>query len=87
VWLTAGLVVLVGARGSVATPPLAGVVLSSTVSNTLRQVGGAVAIAVFGGLIGGDFLTGMRISLLIAAVIGAASAIAAATIRTRNTPA
>ncbi len=97
VWLTAALVVLVGAGGSVATPPLTGVVLSSTtpdragvasaVSNTLRQVGGALAIAVLGSLISGDFLTGLRISFLIAASIGAASAIAAATIRTRNTPA
>jgi DHA2 family methylenomycin A resistance protein-like MFS transporter len=56
--LTALLIIPIGAGGSLAMPPTAGLVLASVeperagtasaVFNTFRQVGGAVAIAVFG---------------------------------------
>lgn len=71
----------IGAGGSLAMPSVTGVVLdgvaperagtASAVFNTFRQVGGAVAIAVFGALIGdpNTFLSGMRISLGVAAVL------------------
>lgn len=73
--------ILIGGGGSVAMPPLAGVVLAhapdgragvaSAVSNTFRQVGGALAVALLGVLVGhrGDFLTGMQISLATAATL------------------
>lgn len=81
------LVVLVGAGGSVATPPFAGVVLShagpgqagiaSASANMFRQVGGALAVAVFGALIAGGwgFVTGMQVALAAAAVLGAVAAL------------
>ncbi|HEX7351330.1 MFS transporter [Brachybacterium sp.] len=81
------LVVLVGAGGSVATPPFAGVVLShaqpgqagiaSASANMFRQVGGALAIAVFGALIAGGwgFVTGMQVALASAAVLGVIAAL------------
>jgi DHA2 family methylenomycin A resistance protein-like MFS transporter len=69
----------IGAGGSMAMPAVTGLVLTgvhghlagtaSAIFNTFRQVGGAVAIAVFGALIASPhlFITGMRISLTIAA--------------------
>lgn len=75
------MLVLIGGGGSIAMPPLAGVVLehapegqagvASAVSNTFRQVGGALSVAVFGVLIASEdgFLAGMRISLTTAAVL------------------
>lgn len=83
---------LIGGGGSVAMPPLAGVVLefapqgqagvASAVSNTFRQVGGALAVAVFGVLVASDggFLTGMQISLATAAVLALGCAIAGTTL-------
>jgi DHA2 family methylenomycin A resistance protein-like MFS transporter len=71
----------IGAGGSLAMPAVTGVVLdgvdplqggtASAVFNTFRQVGGAVAIAVFGSLIAGSksFLPGMQASLAIAAIL------------------
>ncbi|MCJ1674469.1 MULTISPECIES: MFS transporter [unclassified Rathayibacter] len=78
--LVSGLLVLTGAGGSVAMPPATAVVLASVpphrastasaVFNTFRQIGGAVAIAVFGALLAGsDFVDGMRTSMLIAAAV------------------
>jgi DHA2 family methylenomycin A resistance protein-like MFS transporter len=51
------------------TPELAGT--ASAVFNTFRQVGGAVAIAIFGALIADrtQFTTGMQTSLTIAAAL------------------
>ena len=81
VLLVALCVIPIGAGGSLAMPAVTGVVLdgvdprqagtASAVFNTFRQVGGAVAIAVFGSLIAGSrtFLPGMRASLAIAAVL------------------
>ncbi|GAA1518983.1 MFS transporter [Kribbella lupini] len=79
--ITALSVVPIGAGGSLAMPSITGVVLegvpaeragtASAVFNTFRQVGGAVAIAVFGALIANpdSFLTGLRTSLAAAAVL------------------
>jgi DHA2 family methylenomycin A resistance protein-like MFS transporter len=79
--VTALCVIPIGAGGSLAMPSITGVVLegvpaeqagtASAVFNTFRQIGGAVAIAVFGALIADPdtFLTGMRISLAAAAAL------------------
>jgi sugar phosphate permease len=50
--------------------------LASGVFNTSRQVGGALAVAVFGALLAhrANFLAGVRASLLIAAVVTLAAA-------------
>ncbi|WP_375386778.1 MFS transporter [uncultured Amnibacterium sp.] len=78
--------VLTGAGGSVAMPPTTSLVLASVlpaqagtasaVFNTFRQIGGAVAIAVFGALIAdpAHFVPGMQVSFCIA---GAALLVAA----------
>ncbi len=85
--LTALLLVLIGPGGSIAMPAVTGVVLdcapaeqagtASAVFNTFRQVGGAVAIAVFGAILAGasGFLVGMQISFAIAAAILLAAAL------------
>ncbi|QHF22848.1 MFS transporter [Rathayibacter sp. VKM Ac-2804] len=94
--LVSGLLVLTGVGGSVAMPPATAVVLASVpphrastasaVFNTFRQVGGAVAIAVFGALLAGsgDFVTGMQTGMLIAAAVLLAAATAAAFLSTRE---
>jgi sugar phosphate permease len=50
--------------------------VASGVFNTSRQVGGALAVAVFGALLANraSFLPGVRASLLIAAVVALAAA-------------
>ena len=80
-WLTAAFVVPVGAGGSIAMPAATSLVLAtvpadragtaSAVFNTFRQVGGALAIAVFGALLAGPrgFVIGMQTSLAIAALV------------------
>lgn len=82
-----------GAGGSVAMPPVSYVVLASVpaeragtasaVFNTFRQIGGAVAIAVFGALIANQaaFALGVQASLAIAAVLVLGAAIASASLR------
>ena len=77
--LVAAWLILTGAGGSIAMPPVTSVVLASVpggqagtasaVFNTFRQVGGAVAIAVFGALLAGrgGFVAGMQASFIIAA--------------------
>ena len=91
--ITALCVIPVGAGGSLAMPPVTGVVLegvrpelagtASAVFNTFRQVGGAVAIAVFGALIATShgFITGMRVSLAAAAILLLATALLSLAIR------
>ena len=60
-------------------PPTHQAGTASGVFNTSRQIGGALAIAVFGALIAGtDFVHGLRLSLLIAAVVALAAAGSAA---------
>lgn len=80
-WMTALCLIPIGAGGAMAMPPMTGVVLegvpadqagtASAVFNTFRQIGGAVAIAVFGALIAEpeSFLAGMSISLTAAAAL------------------
>ena len=92
-WLVAVCLVPIGAGGSLAMPVVTAVVLegvpaeragtASAVFNTFRQVGGAVAIAVFGALVAvpGAFVAGMRASLLIAAVLLTVTALSALRIR------
>jgi DHA2 family methylenomycin A resistance protein-like MFS transporter len=96
--LTALCVILIGAGGSLAMPSVTGVVLdgvppeqagtASAVFNTFRQVGGAVAIAVFGSLIAGSttFLPGMRASLAIAAALLLGTALISLQVRSRTAP-
>jgi DHA2 family methylenomycin A resistance protein-like MFS transporter len=79
--LTTVWIIPVGAGGSLAMPPTTGLVLAgvapqragtaSAVFNTFRQVGGAVAIAIFGALIADRtrFTAGLQTSLTIAAVL------------------
>jgi drug resistance transporter, EmrB/QacA subfamily len=77
--LAALFLIFTGAGGSIAMPPVTSVVLASVpaeragtasaVFNTFRQVGGAVAIAVFGAFIAipSAFVPGMQVSFTIAA--------------------
>ncbi|UNZ22267.1 MFS transporter [Streptomyces sp. 891-h] len=79
VWTLAALMVPVGLGGALTIPALTAMLLdtvpanragtASALLNTGRQVGGAIAVAVFGALLAGadTFLTGMRWSMLIAA--------------------
>ncbi|BCJ33997.1 MFS transporter [Actinocatenispora thailandica] len=79
VWAVAALMVPVGLGGALTVPALTALLLdavpadragtASAVLNTGRQVGGAIAVAVFGALLAGaeTFLAGMRWSLLVAA--------------------
>jgi sugar phosphate permease len=97
VWLLALLMVPVGLGGPLVMPPLTAVLLNavpghragvaSGVFNTSRQVGGALAVAIFGALLAGPagFLTGVRTSLLIAAVVALAAAGAALLLRSAPT--
>jgi MFS transporter, DHA2 family, methylenomycin A resistance protein len=88
VWALATLMVLIGVAGPLIMPPLTAVLLNSVpphragvasgVFNTSRQVGGALAVAVFGALLAhrSSFLQGVRASLLIAAVVAVGAAAA-----------
>lgn len=88
VWVLAVLMVLVGLAGPLVSPPVTAVLLNSVpgqragtasgVFNTSRQVGGALAVAVFGALLAhpGTFLQGLRTSLLLAAGVAIAAAAA-----------
>jgi MFS transporter, DHA2 family, methylenomycin A resistance protein len=84
--------VLVGLAGPLTIPPITAVLLNSVtgqeagtasgVFNTGRQIGGALAVAVFGALISsGNFLSGLRTSMLIAAVIALAAATTSSRLR------
>lgn len=80
-WLTAVLLIFIGPGGSVAMPVITSVVLdsvppervgtASAVFNTFRQVGGAVAIAVFGAILAAstDFVVALQISFAIAGTL------------------
>jgi DHA2 family methylenomycin A resistance protein-like MFS transporter len=84
--LVAALMVLVGLGGPTVIPPVIAVLLgavpthragtASGVLNTSRQLGGALAVAVFGALLAEGFEAGMRVSLLSAAAVAAAAALA-----------
>lgn len=92
-WLIAVLMMLVGLGGPAVAPPITAVLLSSVpatlagtaggVFNTSRQIGGALAVAVFGALLAqsAHFMTGLRISLFLAAGICLATALLAVQLR------
>jgi EmrB/QacA subfamily drug resistance transporter len=81
VWLMALVMIPVGSCGSLAMQPTTGMLLESVpgrqagvagaVFNTSRQIGGTLAVAVFGALFASQAgaLHGLRVSLLIAAVL------------------
>jgi sugar phosphate permease len=85
VWTVAAGMLIVGLAGPLVMPPMMGALLNSVpeyragtasgVFNTSRQIGGALAIAVFGSLLADQatFLQGMRTSLLIAAAVSLAA--------------
>ncbi|MFD7641633.1 MFS transporter [Kitasatospora sp. NPDC059795] len=85
VWAVAVLLMPVSFGGTLAVPAMTGLMLSSVpaeraglasgVLNTFRQVGGAVAVAVYGALVtAGSFTAGMRTGLIAAAILLAATA-------------
>jgi MFS transporter, DHA2 family, methylenomycin A resistance protein len=88
------LLVLIGLGGPLVMPPTTAVLLNnvhghragtaSGVFNTSRQIGGALAVAVFGGRLAdqASFMGGLRVSLLIAAVVVVLAAVAAVRLRT-----
>ncbi|MFI0719124.1 MFS transporter [Streptomyces sp. NPDC021224] len=98
VWAVAALMVPVGLGGALAVPALTAMLLDAVpadragtagaVLNTARQVGGAVAVAVFGALLAGaeSFLTGMRWSVLLAAAGLLATTAATLTLRKDRVP-
>jgi DHA2 family methylenomycin A resistance protein-like MFS transporter len=89
-WLLAVLMIPIGFGGGLAVPSLTTLLLDSVpaeragtaggVLNTCRQLGGALAVAVFGALVShrASFLHGLQVSLLTAALL--ALAIAAASL-------
>ena len=93
VWVLALLMVLVGLSGPLISPPITAVLLNSVpghragtasgVYNTSRQIGGALAGAVFGALLAQPetFMHGMRISLLIAAGVALITAMTSLLLR------
>jgi DHA2 family methylenomycin A resistance protein-like MFS transporter len=80
-WLLAMLMVPIGTGGALAVPALTALLLdyvpaecagtASGVLNTCRQLGGALAVAVFGALVAHreTFMHGLRASLLITALL------------------
>jgi DHA2 family methylenomycin A resistance protein-like MFS transporter len=93
VWVLAALMVLVGLAGPLTIPPVTAVLLNSVpdhqagvasgVFNTSRQIGGALAIAVFGALLAGQdgLVHGLRLSLLLAAGVALIAGVAALGLR------
>jgi MFS transporter, DHA2 family, methylenomycin A resistance protein len=89
IWVLSALMMLVGLGGPAVMPPATAALLSavpvaqsgtaSGVLNTSRQVGGALAVAVFGALLAapGTFVSGVRTSVLIAAGLAVAAALVA----------
>jgi DHA2 family methylenomycin A resistance protein-like MFS transporter len=81
IWLLAALTVLIGLGSALSVPTLTALLVSSVpaaragtasgVLNTCRQLGGALAVAVFGALVAHreTFVQGMQVSLVIAAVV------------------
>jgi EmrB/QacA subfamily drug resistance transporter len=86
VWMLSAVMILTGLAGATVTSPMTGLLLNAVpqhqagtaggVFNTSRQVGGALAVAVFGALLArhSSFMQGMRVSLLIAAAVALAAA-------------
>jgi DHA2 family methylenomycin A resistance protein-like MFS transporter len=95
IWLLSALSILVGLGGSLAVPTVTALLVNSVpaelagtasgVLNTSRQIGGALSIAIFGTLIAqpGSFLSGMQLSLVLAAVLLIVTASASLLLPTR----
>jgi MFS transporter, DHA2 family, methylenomycin A resistance protein len=93
VWVLSVLMILVGLSGPLISPPITAVLLNSVpghragtasaVYNTSRQIGGALAVAVFGALLAqrASFMQGLRTSLLIAAGVALATAMTSLPVR------
>ncbi|MEP6665876.1 MAG: DHA2 family efflux MFS transporter permease subunit [Nocardioidaceae bacterium] len=93
----AALMLPVGLAGPLVMPPITSVLLNSVpdtlagtasgVFNTSRQLGGALAIAVFGALVAqpAGFIHGLRLSLTIAAIVALAAAVASRLLTTSTT--
>lgn len=87
VWVLSALMLVVGLGGPTVMPPATAALLDSVpaersgvaggVLNTSRQLGGALAIAVFGALLAdpATFVTGVRVCALIAAAVAIAAAL------------
>jgi DHA2 family methylenomycin A resistance protein-like MFS transporter len=94
VWVTAALLLPVGLAGPLVMPPTTALLLdavpahragtASAVFNTSRQIGGALAVAVFGALLAssGGFVHGLHLSLIIAGLVAAVVAATAARLTT-----
>jgi DHA2 family methylenomycin A resistance protein-like MFS transporter len=86
-WVTAALMILVGLGGPTVIPPVIAVLLAAVPAhragtaggafNSSRQLGGALAVAVFGALLATGLTAGLRVSLLLAAAVAAAAAFTA----------
>lgn len=88
--LMTAMLVLTGFGGAFAMPPTSGIVLASVpqqlagtasaVFNTFRQIGGAVAIAIFGALVAtpGRFVEGMQLSMIATGALVVLVVVAAA---------
>lgn len=97
IWAVSLLMLFAGVAGPAVMPPVTAILLNSVPShesgtasgvfNTSRQLGGALAVAIFGALIGGpmNFGSGLRISLLLAAAVAAATGAASRLFRTTYT--
>ncbi|MFF4397435.1 MFS transporter [Streptomyces sp. NPDC001480] len=89
VWVTALLLIPVGLSGPLVMPPTTALLLehlsahhtgtAGGVFNTSRQIGGALAVAVFGALLStpAGFEHGLRVSVLLAAAVALAASLAA----------
>ncbi|WP_220495603.1 MFS transporter [Oceanospirillum sediminis] len=87
IWVVSAVMLLVGLAGPLIAPPVMAVLLSSVpgnltgtasgVFNASRQVGGALAVAVFGALLvqSSSFMNGLTISMIIAAGIAVVTAL------------
>jgi MFS transporter, DHA2 family, methylenomycin A resistance protein len=99
IWQVAVLMFPVGFGAPLVMPPLTAHLLDSVpahqagtasgILNTARQIGGALAIAVFGALLAdqGDFLHGLRICLITAAVLLLATAAVTPLLKPHHQPA
>ena len=96
-WALAAVMILVGLAGPFVMPPVTAVLLNSVaghhsgvasgVFNTSRQVGGALAVAVFGALLANRamFMHGMQVSLLLAAAVALAAVAASLLLKPAHT--
>jgi MFS transporter, DHA2 family, methylenomycin A resistance protein len=94
VWVSALLLIAVGLAGPLVMPPMMAVLLGSVpahragtasgVFNTSRQIGGALAIAVFGALLAAPrgLVHGLHASIVVAAVVAVAAALASLMLNT-----